>query len=623
MCVGYDNGVEVACHAMQAVFEDDNTEAVLLVDAENAFNSMNRKVALFNILHTCPAIGPALINTYRSQPKLFIQGKTLISDEGTTQGDPLAMAMYALAVAPLMKKCASEATEVWFADDASAGGSIIDTFTWWEKLIKYGPQFGYFPKACKSFVVVKRDSEAKAREVFGGTGLNITLEGSKHLGIPLGTTEFRNRCIDEKVQEWCEKIEKLASFARSQPHAAYSALTHGVISSWMYFMRMVPLSTEQLQPLEIAICEKLIPALTGRQALTEYERDLFALPVRDGGMGIPITHQISSQQRSLSQRICGPLVKAVINQQRVLDTNLLQEHAENKKEVIRQHLHEKSVISSRTVEHLPSKLQRQIAIISQDGASSWLSTIPLKVYDFALHKRAFHDAVALRYGWPPDGVPTRCECGKPFSVDHALNCLKGAFPTLRHNEVRDLTASLLDEVCHDVCVEPHLQPLTGEVLHYRTANRQEEARSDISACGFWGSRFEKVFMDVRVFNPNADSYRDLPPDACFKRHEQEKRRQYGQRIREVEHASFSPLVFSTSGGMGKSTTIVYKRLAHLLAVKRDEPYSTVICWMRCRLGFALTRSAIMCLRGCRSIHSNNAPPSISQCVVEGQIPSSD
>ena len=58
------------------------------------------------------------------------------------------MAMYALAVAPLMKKCASEATEVWFADDASAGGSIIDTFTWWEKLIKYGPRFGYFPKAC-------------------------------------------------------------------------------------------------------------------------------------------------------------------------------------------------------------------------------------------------------------------------------------------------------------------------------------------------------------------------------------------------------------------------------------------------------------------------------------------
>ena len=70
MCVGYDNGVEVAAHAMQAVFEDDHTEAVLLVDAENAFNSMNRKVALFNILHTCPAIGPALINTYRSQPKL-------------------------------------------------------------------------------------------------------------------------------------------------------------------------------------------------------------------------------------------------------------------------------------------------------------------------------------------------------------------------------------------------------------------------------------------------------------------------------------------------------------------------------------------------------------------------
>ena len=131
--------------------------------------------------------------------------------------------------------------------------------------------------------------------------------------------------------------------------------------------------------------------------------------------------------------------------------------------------------------------------------------------------------MALRYGWPPDGVPITCECRKPFSVHHALNCLKGGFPTLRHNAVCDLTASLLDEVCHDVYVETHLQPFTGEVLQYRTAHRQEEARSDISASGSWGSRFEKVFMDVRVFNPNAESYGDLHPGrTCFKRHEQEE-----------------------------------------------------------------------------------------------------
>ena len=215
----------------------------------------------------------------------------------------------------------------------------------------------------------------------------------------------------------------------------------------------------------------------------------------------------------------------------------------------------------------------------------------------------------------------KCQCGKPFSVDHALNCMKGAFPTIRHNEIRDITATLLTEVCHDVCVEPHLQPLTGETQRYRSAKNEDEVGSDISACGFWGSRFEKVFMDVRVFNPNCTSYQHLEPKPCFGRQEQEKGRQYSQCIKEVEHASFSPLVFSTFGGMGKSTAIVYKRLAHLLSVKREESYSNIVHWLRCRLGFALLRSSITCLRGSRSISINNdCPSSISQCVMEGCIP---
>ena len=51
-------------------------------------------------------------------------------------------------------------------------------------------------------------------------------------------------------------------------------------------------------------------------------------------------------------------------------------------------------------------------------------------------------------------------------VDHALSCPKGGFLSIRHNEVRDLTADLLTEVCHDVEVEPHLQPLNTETFHY-------------------------------------------------------------------------------------------------------------------------------------------------------------
>jgi len=82
------------------------------------------------------------------------------------------------------------------------------------------------------------------------------------------------------------------------------------------------------------------------------------------------------------------------------------------------------------------------------GASSWLSTLPLMERGFVLHKSAFHDALALRYSWPLGRVPLHCACGTHFSVDHALSCPKGGLPTLRHNEIRDLIATLLTEVCH-------------------------------------------------------------------------------------------------------------------------------------------------------------------------------
>ena len=65
-------------------------------------------------------------------------------------------------------------------------------------------------------------------------------------------------------------------------------------------------------------------------------------------------------------------------------------------------------------------------------------------------------------------------------------CSKGGFPTIRHNEVRDLTADLLTEVCYDVEVEPKLQELTGEHMHLRSANTEDGARLDVRARGFWG-----------------------------------------------------------------------------------------------------------------------------------------
>ena len=137
----------------------------------------------------------------------------------------------------------------------------------------------------------------------------------------------------------------------------------------------------------------------------------------------------------------------------------------------------------------------------------------------------------------------------------------------------------------------------------RSANKQEEARVDIRAKGF-RNRQQNAFFDVRVFHPNASSYRNTEIPALYMQQENAKKREYGDRIREVEYAVFTPPVFSTTGGQGKETTIAYKRLAELLATKRKSEYSITLAWMRCSLSFALIRSAVTAIRGSRDVASN-------------------
>ena len=88
----------------------------------------------------------------------------------------------------------------------------------------------------------------------------------------------------------------------------------------------------------------------------------------------------------------------------------------------------------------------------------------METHGFYLNKSDFRDALCLRYDWSLSNIPRQCHCGKIFSVDHAMICPTGGFPTLHHNEIRDLTASLLSEVCHSVAIEHSLQPLNGERL---------------------------------------------------------------------------------------------------------------------------------------------------------------
>ena len=156
-------------------------------------------------------------------------------------------------------------------------------------------------------------------------------------------------------------------------------------------------------------------------------------------------------------------------------------------------------------------------------------------------------------------------------------------------------------VCNGVEIEPVLQDITGEELN-RGANTAPDARLDTVARGFW-ERQRSAFFDARICHPNSDSYRDMDLSQIYRQHETEKKRQYASRILEVEQATFTPLVFSTTGGMAAECKRYHSRLAELLAPKKWESYATTMSWIRAKLSFTLLRSALLCLRGSRAKRS--------------------
>ncbi len=203
-CAGLESGIEAAIHAVRQAFESEDCEAVLLIDAENAFNRLNRKVALHNIKQICPTMYGYLNNSYKSHSKLYLSdGSIILSREGTTQGDNAAMPMYALSTRPRIDslgKANPTILQAWFADDGTATGKLKALRDYWDYLCEVGPLYGYYPNAQKSVLIVKDIAdEPKANLLFNGTNVTIDSDGQRHLGAVIGSDNFRKQYISKKV----------------------------------------------------------------------------------------------------------------------------------------------------------------------------------------------------------------------------------------------------------------------------------------------------------------------------------------------------------------------------------------------------------------------------------------
>jgi hypothetical protein len=304
---------------------------------------------------------------------------------------------------------------------------------------------------------------------------------------------------------------------------------------------------------------------------------LVTLPIRDGGLGIRKLRDYADVSYDVSKKINQPLVKQILLQSDDLPD--IQEVKSFKSDATAELREYERETREKIRNSQEPGLQRKVTQLAEPGASSWLGALPIEEQGFNLTKAEFHDALALRYNKTPKNLPSKCPCGQAFTTTHAMNCSLGGFVHARHDNIRDFECRLLKSVHNDVECEPMLRPVINKTGYPRTAKLEDNARLDVRARGFWRDG-QNAFFDVRVTNADSDSQQNATVSSVLRRHELEKKRCYNRRIMEVEHGTFTPLVFTTSGVMAHECSIYHKNLAQKLSVKKNERYEEIVRYLR-------------------------------------------
>ena len=325
-----------------------------------------------------------------------------------------------------------------------------------------GPKFGYYPEASKSWLIVKEKAKQRAFTVFKDTAIKITTEGQRHLGAVIGSSKYKREYVQNKIDELINEIKVLSMIAKTEPQAAYSCFITAFKHKPSYIMRTIPDISDQLNQLDELITSEFIPAITGGIHCSDIERKLLSLPSKLGGLGIPIFVEISNEEYEYSLMLSKDLSTRIMKQEIQLSSETDVQNIKRKIKNQKQKKHQAKLENIRS--YLTEEQIRLNNLNQEHGSSSWLTTLPLSEEGYDLTKQLFWDLIRIRYGWTLTKLPAYCECGKKFDLQHALSCKKGGFVSLRHNFVRDITSSLLSEVCKDVRVEPQLQRLTRESL---------------------------------------------------------------------------------------------------------------------------------------------------------------
>ena len=224
---------------------------------------------------------------------------------------------------------------------------------------------------------------------------------------------------------------------------------------------------------------------------------------------------------------------------------------------------------------MTEKARRAIEEAREEGASSWLSALPLEELGFVLDKGEFRDALRPRYARELRELSSQCRCGQQHNVNQTLNWKRGWSVIIRHNNIRHFETNLIKHVQSDV--EPRLQPISGKNINDLTG---DYARPNIRA--------RSVFLS-KHWCKLSESYITG---------------QYSNHIMNIQHGILMPLVLSLSGSVGNECFMLHKHMPQKITNKTGERYQKIMSIIRCKLSFLSRQSCSLCIRGRRLLQKS-------------------
>jgi hypothetical protein len=209
---------------------------------------------LWTIRHEWPSGARFSFNCYQHWATLVIRNKGgdtvfLLSREGVTQGDPLAMVGYGVGVPPLIRRLKEEfpcVSQPWYANNAGAGAGFTDILAFFERLKEIGPRYGYYPEASKSILVVCQHNLEAATEFFAPQQFGVTT-GEQYLCGYIGAQEDQDEWVVRKTTSWTAAVSKLVKVA------VYAGLQKSLQQEWQFLQRVVPGIGDKFAGVEQAI----------------------------------------------------------------------------------------------------------------------------------------------------------------------------------------------------------------------------------------------------------------------------------------------------------------------------------------------------------------------------------